>query len=258
MMLADETTMAMPEPSLNRQLFDAVLFDLDGVLTDTASIHAVCWKKLFDDFLSRHAEASGEPFQPFDVKSDYAAHVDGKPRYDGVRDFLGSRGITLAEGSSADPPGDNTVQALGNHKDAFFDDALESQGVEVFQSSVDLVKQLRHDGMKTAVVSASRHCAEVLDAAGIADLFDTRVDGNTIEALGIVGKPAPDSFLEAARELGAEPSRAVVVEDAISGVQSGRAGGFGLVVGVARKDNARELMANGADMTVADLEELMP
>ena len=250
--------MALPAPALNRQLFDAVLFDLDGVLTDTASIHAVCWKQLFDDFLRRRAEASGEPFQPFDVRSDYAAHVDGKPRYDGVRDFLGSRGITLAEGCSADPPGDNTVQALGNHKDAFFGDALESQGVEVFQSSIDLVKQLRHDGMKTAVVSASRHCAEVLDAAGIADLFDIRVDGNTIEALGIAGKPAPDSFLEAARELGAEPSRAVVIEDANSGVQSGRAGDFGLVVGVARKDNARELMANGADMTVTDLEELTP
>jgi beta-phosphoglucomutase family hydrolase len=236
--------------------YEAVLFDLDGVLTDTAGVHAGCWKRTFDEFLSRRAERSGESFQPFDIESDYRLYVDGKRRYDGVRDFLLSRGIDLPEGSPDDPPDAETVCGVGNRKNVLVNQALEAGGVEVYQGSVALVRALRDAGVRTAVVSSSANCAAVLRAAGIADLFDVRVDGKVAAELELPGKPAPDTFLEAARELGVDAKRAVVVEDAISGVQAGRAGGFGLVIGIARHDEPGVLREEGADLVVSDLAEL--
>jgi beta-phosphoglucomutase family hydrolase len=237
--------------------FDAVLFDLDGVLTATAKLHATCWKKMFDEYLQQRAAATGEPFQPFEIATDYKQYVDGKLRYDGVRGFLESRSINLPWGDPEDPPDRETVCGLGNRKNELIQEALATGGVEVFESSIALVRQLRDAGIKTAVVSASKNCEAILRAAGIADLFDTRVDGIVAARLELPGKPAPDTFLEAARQLGAEPERAVVVEDAVSGVQAGRAGGFGLVVGVDRKGDPEALRNNGADVVVADLSELL-
>jgi beta-phosphoglucomutase family hydrolase len=237
--------------------FDAVLFDLDGVLTATAKLHATCWKKMFDEYLQQRAAATGEPFQPFEIATDYKQYVDGKLRYDGVRGFLESRSINLPWGDPEDPPDRETVCGLGNRKTELIQEALATGGVEVFESSIALVRQLRDAGIKTAVVSASKNCEAILRAAGIADLFDTRVDGIVAARLELPGKPAPDTFLEAARQLGAEPERAVVVEDAVSGVQAGRAGGFGLVVGVDRKGDPEALRNNGADVVVADLSELL-
>ena len=205
--------------AITRERFDALLFDLDGVLTATARIHAACWKQMFDEFLSRRAGAAQEPFRPFEIATDYKVHVDGKPRFDGVRDFLRSRGIELPEGSPDDAPDSDTVAGLGNRKNALVQDAL---------------------------------------AAGIEDLFDTRVDGVVATERGLAGKPAPDTFLAAAEELGVEPARAVVLEDALSGVQAGRAGSFGLVVGVNRHGDAKALLEQGADLVVDDLAELLP
>jgi beta-phosphoglucomutase family hydrolase len=236
--------------------YDAVLFDLDGVLTDTAGVHADCWKRTFDEFLSRRADRSGGPFQPFDIEGDYRLYVDGKRRYDGVRDFLHSRGIDLPEGSPEDPPDAETVCGVGNRKNVLVNQALEEGGVEVYPGSVALVRALLEAGVKTGVVSSSANCAAVLRAAAIEDLFEVRVDGRVAAELGLPGKPAPDTFLEAARQLGADVKRTVVVEDAISGVQAGRNGGFGLVVGIARHDEPGVLREEGADVVVSDLGEL--
>jgi beta-phosphoglucomutase family hydrolase len=244
-------------PDITPERFDAVLFDLDGVLTDTARLHAACWKETFDAFLRARAETGGEPFRPFEIDPDYRVYVDGKPRYDGVRDFLKSRGIELPEGSPDDPPDRETVCGLGNRKNDLVRDAIASVGVDVYPGSVRLVEHLRNHGIRTAVVSASANCAAVLQAARITELFEVRVDGRVLERRQLRGKPAPDSFLEAARELGVEPARAVVIEDAISGVQAGRAGAFGLVVGVDRKGDAEALAENGAHRVVADLAELI-
>lgn len=237
--------------------FDAVLFDLDGVLTDTARIHAGCWKAMFDAFLRERAQTAGEDLRPFEIGTDYRLHVDGKPRFDGVRDFLVSRGIALPEGAPDDAAGEESVCGLGNRKNEMVNVAIAEQGVEAYPGSVALVRRLRDEGIKTAVVSSSTNCETVLVAAKIADLFETRVDGEVATRLGLPGKPAPDTYLEAARRLGVEPERAVVVEDAIVGVQSGRAGRFGLVVGVARKDDADALRESGADVVVNDLAELV-
>ncbi len=245
------------KPELTKEHFDAVLFDLDGVLTDTARIHATAWKLMFDEFLAGRSAGSSENTEPFDIDHDYHRYVDGKPRYDGVRDFLASRGIELPEGSRQDAGDLETVCGLGNRKNERVNEALESQGVDVFPGSIELVKRLRAGGIHTAVVSASANCAAVLRSAKIDDLFDARVDGVTLEERGLPGKPAPDSFLEGAKELGVEPSRAVVVEDAISGVEAGRAGRFGLVIGVDRKDNAEALAKGGADVVVGDLAEFL-
>ena len=236
--------------------FDAVLFDLDGVLTDTAGVHAECWKRTFDEYLRGRAERTGEPFRPFDVESDYRLYVDGKRRYDGVRDFLRSRRIDLPEGSREDPPDVETVCGVGNRKNELVNQALEEGGVEVYPGSVALVRALRAAGKATGVVSSSANCAAVLRAAGIEDLFDVRVDGKRAAELDLPGKPAPDTFLRAAQELDVDASRAVVVEDAISGVQAGRNGGFGLVIGVARHDEPDVLREEGADVVVSDLGEL--
>jgi alpha,alpha-trehalose phosphorylase len=244
-------------PPIALQDFDAVLFDLDGVLTTTRVLHAAAWKRTFDEFLAdwdaRHETSS----EPFDDHADYAAHVDGKARQDGVRDFLASRGIELPEGEPDDPPERETVWGLGNRKQLLVEEELERAGVEVFPGSVAWVRELREAGLRTAVVSSSRNCEAVLDYAGITNLFDTRVDGETALDLDLPGKPAPDMFLEAAERLAVAPARAMVVEDALAGVEAGRAGAFGLVIGVDRDGHADDLAAHGADVVVADLSELL-
>ena len=237
--------------------FDAVLFDLDGVLTATARLHSAAWKRMFDEFIEKRAAARREPFVPFDVATDYKNYVDGKLRYDGVRGFLESRGIHLPEGDSADTADRETVRGLGNRKNHLVTKLFAEEGVDVFKSSAAWARGLRDAGIKTAVVSASKNCAMVLESAGLADLFDVKVDGVVAEQLGLPGKPAPDTFLEAAKQLGVKPERAVVVEDAVAGVQAGRAGGFGLVIGVDRKGDAEALRSNGADIVVKDLGELV-
>lgn len=242
---------------LDAARFDAVLFDLDGVLTSTARIHSRCWKVMFDDFLGRRAAAGKEPFRPFDIAADYKLYVDGKPRYEGVRSFLASRNISVPDGTPADPPTAVTVCGLGNRKDELVKAAIDRGEVESYPGSVALVKRLREQGLRTAVVSSSNNCREVLRAADIEGLFDARVDGLVATEFQLPGKPAPDTFLKAAGMLGVDPARAVVVEDAIAGVQSGRAGGFGLVIGVDRGGSRDALLAHGADMVVTDLAELL-
>ena len=242
---------------ITREQFDAVLFDLDGVLTDTASVHAICWKKMFDDFLKRRAAERKEPFFSFDIGSDYKLYVDGRSRYDGVRSFLESRGVELAEGGPDSPPDEDTVCGLGNRKNQLFNEAIESDGVEPYDGSVALVRHLRGEGIKTAVVSSSKNSEVILRAARIADLFELRVDGVDAARLKLQGKPAPDIFLEAARQLGVDPQRSVIVEDAISGVQAGRDGGFGLVIGVDRHGGRDALQKHGAHLVVSDLGELL-
>jgi beta-phosphoglucomutase family hydrolase len=240
-----------------RERYDAVLLDLDGVITDTAGIHAACWKQMFDEYLQKRATQRGEPFHPFDIATDYRLHVDGKPRFDGVRDFLASRSIRLTEGSPDDPPQAETVDGLGNRKNDLVNKIIEDKGVVPYEGSVKLIRQLCHEGFKIAVVTSSQNCTAVLKAAKLDDCFDAQVDGNTIHARHLAGKPAPDTFLMGATLLGVEPARAVVIEDAISGVEAGRAGNFGLVIGVARKENADELRHHGAHLVVNDLGELV-
>ena len=242
--------------TLSPQDYDAVLFDLDGVLTKTASVHASAWKKLFDNFLKQRTALSGDPFVPFDIDTDYPRYVDGKPRYDGVASFLESRKIELPTGAPEDGPDIQSMRALGNLKDQYFMQHLAQDGVESYEASIALVRKLWEQEIKTAVVSSSNNCAAVLDVAGIAQLFDVRVDGTDVTRLELKGKPAPDAFLEAARQLGVEPSRAVVVEDAIAGVAAGRAGGFGCVIGVNRSGNAKVLRDAGADVVVTDMAQV--
>src|SRR5499427_2836017 len=242
---------------LARDQYDAVLLDLDGVITDTANMHAACWKQMFDAYLQKRAMEGGEPFRPFDVATDYRLYVDGKPRFDGVRGFLTSRGIQLPEGSPDDPPQAETVGGLGNRKNDLVNKVIEEGGVEPYEGSVKLIHQLRDQGFKIAVVTSSQNCETVLKATKLNAFFDVRVDGNTIRSQHLAGKPAPDTFLTAAQQLGVAPARAVVVEDAISGVEAGRRGNFGLVIGVARKGNADELRGHGAHLVVNDLCELV-
>lgn len=237
---------------------DAVLFDLDGVITDTASVHAVAWAELFNGYLAGRSPAAGEDLTPF-TDSDYRRYIDGKPRYDGVRDFLAARGITLAPGSPDDAPDAETVCGLGNRKQALFTAKLAA-GVPVFDTTVALVHRLHRAGLSTAIFSSSRNCAAVLAAAGIPDLFEVRIDGVVAAELGLPGKPDPATLLEAAARLGVRPGRAAIVEDAESGVAAGRAGGFALVIGVDRtapgSGHAEGLREHGADMVVADLGEV--
>lgn len=244
--------------SVKREKYDAVLLDLDGVITDTASVHARSWKRMFDEYLRERSSRSGEPFRPFDIATDYKLHVDGKPRFDGVRDFLKSRAIDLPEGTSGDPPLHETVCGLGNRKNDLVNKAIADDGVEVYEGTVKWVHRLHDEGFKTAVVTSSQNCDVVLRAGGLGDLFEVRVDGNTIHEQQLAGKPAPDAFLAAAKLLGVTPKRSVVVEDAISGVEAGRNGNFGLVIGVARKGNNDELKRHGAHVVVNDLAELLP
>jgi len=242
---------------VSRDQYDAALFDLDGVVTDTASVHATCWKQMFDEYLRKRASQRGEAFRPFDLDTDYRLYVDGKPRFDGVRDFLASRSIQLPEGSPDDPAEIETVCGLGNHKDDLVNNVIADVGVETYEGTVRFIHQLRRNEFRIAVVTSSQNCTAVLRAAKLDDLFDVQVDGNTIHAQRLAGKPAPDTFLLAAKLLGVEPTRAVVVEDAISGVQAGVKGKFGLVIGIARKGNTEELEHHGAHLVVDDLAELV-
>ena len=243
--------------AITRDRYDAVLLDLDGVITDTADLHAACWKHMFDEYLQKRATQKGEAFRPFNPATDYRLYVDGKPRFDGVRDFLTSRHIQIPEGSREDPPQADTVGGLVNLKNELVNEAIEDIGVEPYEGSVKLIQQLRDRGFKIAVVTSSQNCEAVLKAARLNAYFDIRVDGNLIHAQQLAGKPAPDTFLIAAKLLGVEPARAVVIEDAISGVQAGSNGNFGLVIGVARKGNAEELHRHGAHLVVKDLGELV-
>jgi beta-phosphoglucomutase family hydrolase len=235
----------------------ACLFDLDGVLTQTAKVHAAAWKQMFDDYLQRRAARTGEAFVPFDADRDYDEYVDGKPRYDGVRSFLASRSIKLPEGSPEDPPSAETVHGLGNRKNEIVLELIREQGVQPYEGSVRYVKAAQAAGLRRAVVSSSSNCRHVLAAAGIEDLFEQIVDGVVAERKHLQGKPAPDTFLAGARALGAEPAQAAVFEDALAGVEAGRAGHFGFVVGVDRVGQAAALRDHGADVVVGDLAELL-
>ena len=244
-----------PRVSLSLKNTAAVIFDMDGVITDTAGVHRSAWKVMFDDYLSQVAHRTGRSHSPFEYV-DYLRHVDGKSRADGARSFLTSRGIELPEGDEDDPPERETIWGLANRKDLVLREVLGASGVKAFPSSVALVRQLQDHGAGTAVISTSRNCQAILEAAGIGDLFPVRVDGRECARLGLPGKPSPAVFLEAARRLGVDPSRAVIVEDAQAGVRAGRAGNFGLVIGVDRGGQADQLLAEGADVVVADLAEV--
>jgi beta-phosphoglucomutase family hydrolase len=235
----------------------ACLFDLDGVLTQTAKVHAAAWKQLFDDFLHAYAEQTSTPFQAFDVGHDYDEYVDGKPRLDGTRDFLQSRGIKLPEGDENDPPGIHTIQGLSNRKNDLVLQKIRTEGVEVYPGSVDYVRRVRAQGLRTAVVSSSANTADVLACTGLTDCFDARVDGVVARDRHLRGKPAPDTFLAGAAEVGATPKTAAVFEDALAGVAAGRAGGFVFVVGVDRVGQAEQLRQHGADVVVPDLSDLL-
>jgi beta-phosphoglucomutase family hydrolase len=235
----------------------ACLFDLDGVVTKTALVHAAAWKEMFDDFLRQYDAQTGTAFVPFDAVHEYDRYVDGKPRLDGTRSFLQARGIELPEGEPSDPPTALTVNGLSNRKNALVLEMIDKNGVEVYDGSVRYIRAVRAAGLKTAVVSSSANTAQVLEVARIADLFDTRIDGVIAKQRGLAGKPAPDTFLAAAQDLGVAPAQAAVFEDALAGVEAGRAGHFGLVVGVDRTGQAEELLEHGAGIVVRDLEELL-
>lgn len=246
----------MPVAEITIAGLDAIIFDMDGVVTRTATLHAAAWKRLFDDFLGARAGA-GLRFQRFDIESDYRRYVDGKPRYDGVADFLTSRGIGLPRGDETDPPDAETVCGLGNRKDDYFWDLVKQRGVEAFPSTVGFIRRLRRAGVKTGIFSASRNAGAVLTAAGVLDLFDAKVDGEDADELRIPGKPHPAMLLELASRLRVTPDRTAVVEDAIAGVEAGRAGGFALVIGVNRSPTPGRLLGAGADLEVTDLSEVV-
>jgi beta-phosphoglucomutase family hydrolase len=233
------------------------LFDLDGVLTQTAKVHAAAWKEMFDAYLRHRAEQTNTPFVPFDPVSDYDTYVDGKPRADGTRSFLSSRGIGLPEGTPDDPPGADTVQGLGNRKNEIVLDMIRRDGVDAYPGSVRYLHAVRDAGLARAVVSSSTNCRDVLAGAGIEDMFDARIDGVVAERDHLRGKPAPDTFLAGARALGVQPKQAAVFEDALAGVEAGRAGQFGVVVGVDRVGQTDALREHGADVVVTDLSELL-
>ena len=236
---------------------EACLFDLDGVLTQTAKVHAAAWKTMFDEYLRKRAQERGEEFVEFDAVGDYDEYVDGKPRYEGVRSFLASRNIDLPQGSPSDPPDKDTIDGLGNRKNELVLELIHRDGVQPYEGSVRFVKAARDAGLRRAVVSSSTNCHDVLVAAGILDLFEEIVDGVVAEREHLAGKPAPDTFLAAARKVGVAPARAAVFEDALAGVEAGRAGSFGLVVGVDRVGQADALSQHGADVVVKDLAELL-
>jgi beta-phosphoglucomutase family hydrolase len=248
--------MSQERHSVSPDEYEAWLFDLDGVITDTAKVHAAAWKATFDEYLKEVSEREEKPFEPFEIDPDYYRYVDGKPRYAGVDSFLRSRGIIVAWGDPSDPPSRETVCGIGNRKNALFNEVLGLRGVEVFETSVALIQELRTKGRCVAVVTSSKNSDAVLQAAGLQNLFDVRVDGNVAAAKKLAGKPSSDTYEEATRMLGTLPEQAVVIEDAISGVQAGRTGGFGLVIGVARSDDPEVLLQNGADIVVRDLAEL--
>lgn len=241
--------------SIDSRSIDAVIFDMDGVITDTATTHADAWARLFDEFLRERAARTGEPFVAF-TNQDYLAHVDGKPRLDGVLDFLVSRGIQLPEGDPQDSAEAETIHGLGLRKNGYFVTEITQHGVRRYETTVDLIHALRDHGVRTGLISSSRNAVQVLMAADALDLFESKVDGIDAARRGLPGKPDPAVFVAAAADLGATPDRTVVVEDAVSGVQAGRAGDFALVIGVDRGGNAEALANNGADVVVSDLAEV--
>jgi beta-phosphoglucomutase family hydrolase len=243
--------LGLPDP------IQACLFDLDGVLTDTASVHAAAWKQMFDAYLRERAARTGEPFVPFDEQLDYDRYVDGKPRYDGVRSFLASRRIELPDGSVDDPPSAETIHGLGNRKNEIVLAIIREHGVTAYPGSVRYLEAVQTAGLRRAVVSSSTNCRDVLKAAGIERYFDVVIDGVVAEREHLAGKPAPDTFLAGARALGVPPGEAAVFEDALAGVEAGRAGRFGFVVGVDRVGQAQQLREHGADLVVRDLAELL-
>jgi alpha,alpha-trehalase len=262
--------MSEPTVSISRDAIDAIVFDMDGVVTQTATVHAAAWAELFDAYLAEAAAAtrdappaasgggdatSGDVYAPF-TQSDYLRFVDGKPRYDGVRDFLASRGLGLPWGDPSDPPDATTVCGLGNRKDAYFHRLVAEQGVQPYPSTVALIGELKSAGLRVAIISASKNTTKILEAAGVRGLFEAQVDGEVAADLGLPGKPDPAVFVEAARRVGATPARAAVVEDAIAGVEAGRRGDFALVIGVDRGGNREALAAAGADVVVSDLAEV--
>lgn len=235
----------------------ACLFDLDGVLTQTAKVHAAAWKQMFDDYLRQRAAGRSEQFVPFDAVRDYDEYVDGKPRYDGVRSFLGSRGIDLPRGTPDDPPSAETIDGLGNRKNELVLKMIHEDGVQPYEGSVRYVEAARAGGLRRAVVSSSTNCHDVLAAAGMLELFEEIIDGHVTEREHLNGKPAPDTYLAGAQVLGVTPEDAAVFEDALAGVQAGRQGNFGFVIGVDRVGQADALKAHGADIVVRDLAELI-
>ena len=245
-----------PLPDLKH--IEAFILDMDGVVTDTARIHAAAWKQAFDEFLEERARSRGEHFVPFDERSDYLRYVDGKPRCDGVASFLGSRGIALPFGSQDDGPDERTVCGIGNRKNQYFLERLRREGADAYASTIDFIRSMRSLGHRFAIISASRNARMILEKAKLTDLFEVMVDGNEADERNLKGKPAPDIFLEAARQLGTSPDRSAVIEDALSGVEAGRAGGFALVIGIDRGDHEDELLAHGADIVVRDLADIMP
>lgn len=238
---------------MGKYSFQAIIFDLDGVITKTATVHAKAWKKTFDDYLKLREKRDGEPFREFTHENDYLPYVDGKPRYQGVKSFLESRGVNIPFGEPSDPPDKETVCGVGNKKNEMFRLVLEEQGAEVFPSSIEFIKSLQAAGIRVGVASSSKNCQFILQASGIEGLFETRVDGVVSAELKLNGKPEGDIFVTAARNLGVLPAQSVVVEDATSGVQAGRNGGFGFVLGIARENNEKDLMEYGADIVVNDL-----
>jgi len=235
----------------------ACLFDLDGVLTKTAKVHAAAWKEMFDSYLRQRSRSADEPFVPFDVVEDYDRYVDGKPRYEGVQSFLAARRISLPNGHPDDPPSVETVYGLGNRKNETVVRRIREQGVEPYEGSVRYAQAAIAAGLRRAVVSSSTNCRDVLRAAGIEDLFEIRIDGVVAERDHLCGKPAPDTYLAAARAFGVPPAAAAVFEDALAGVEAGRAGHFGTVVGVDRVGQREQLREHGASVVVSDLGELL-
>jgi alpha,alpha-trehalase len=236
--------------------FDAIVFDMDGVVTKTALVHAQAWKRTFDEYMRYREQEFGEPFREFTHDGDYLPFVDGKPRYEGVRSFLESRGIELPYGDVEDSGEKETVCGLGNRKNELFRQVLEEEGVQRYEPMVEFIQHVKEHGVKVGVASSSKNCELILGKAGVSDLFETRVDGVVSAELGLEGKPAPDIFVTAASNLGVTPEKSIVVEDATSGVAAGRNGGFGLVLGVARKDNVDALLANGADIVMKELSHM--
>ncbi|MBT3383087.1 MAG: HAD-IA family hydrolase [Prolixibacteraceae bacterium] len=242
---------------MNKNLsFDAVIFDMDGVITKTALTHALAWKKMFDEYLQKREAKHGEKFVEFTHAGDYLPFVDGKPRYKGVASFLESRGINIPFGDPSDLPGVETCCGLGNSKNDAFNDVLEKEGVQVYPSTVTLIKELKEAGIKLGVASSSKNCKPVLERVDLLDVFEARVDGVVSAELGLHGKPEPDIFTTACDIVDTKYSRSIVVEDAVSGVQAGAKGNFGLTIGIARENNRKELEEGGADIVVKDLEEI--
>ena len=241
---------------MHSHFIKALIFDLDGVITRTASVHARAWKQVFDEYLKERRENGESVYTPFDIEEDYRRYVDGKPRYKGVKSFLDTRDITLPQGTPDSKPGWDSVCAIGNRKNEIFHEMLGKEGPEVFTDAAEKIQKWKNNGFKTAVVSSSKNCKAVLESAGLKHLFEVRVDGVIAQEQGLTGKPAPDIFVYAAEKIGVNPRNSVVMEDARSGVQAGKAGGFGLVVGVARKKQGKVLLENGADVAVRSFEDI--